>query len=285
MTPEQLAEMDLNRYLNCSECDEWYRTTRLQGEFVKPHEKFPDSFAAHIPIADKWYDLSVNYEFASMPKRIKLQEDLKLEIASLDNLRMDPESGIDGFWIRLFLVKGQKYCWFHYSIRVEAWPKFFECAHNNNNLFFVMPYWCLCNGGKEGKFDFHHRHIIVAVERENVGEFKKLMRTVTFADGTLSHMLDNRKMDSKYHKEILGVKHFMNAWRYVSSPQSMCSEKKVTADGVNQAFNESTFHGVKAGRPGGRKGGKCHYFISRPMIPHCLLGMALYFPNGFQVTT
>ena len=281
---EELNAMDLNRYLNCDECDEWHRTTRNQGVFEPPHPNFPESFASEIPIADKWYDLSVDYEFASPIKRIKLNEDLKIEIASLDSLQMDPESGIDGFWIRLFLVKGQKYCWFHYSIRVEAWSKFYECASTNTELFCVMPYWCLCNGGQPLNFDFHHRHCIVLMERVSVGKFKKLMRTdVTFMDGSLTKMCMNKKMDTKYHKEIIGIKHFMNTWRYVSSPQSMCLDKKIATEGVNQANNESTFHGAKVRKLGGKRGGKCHYFIGKPMIPHCLLGMALYFPNGFQV--
>ena len=148
-----------------------------------------------------------------------------------------------------------------------------------------MPYWCICNGGDSDYYECHHRHCIVLMQREFVGEFKKLMRTVTFPNGNLTKLNKyNRKMDSKYHKEITSVKHFMNAWRYVSSPQAMCSEKTIIVDGINQARNESTFHGRKAHKSGSRtKDNKCHYFIARPMIPHCLLGMALYFPNGFQV--
>ena len=140
LTDEQLAEMDLSRYLNCTECDEWHKTTRNQGVFVPPHPMFPATIAAEIPIDERWRDLSpIDYgsirthttDGKVAAKRIKLYEELKLEIASLDNLRMDPESGIDGFWIRLFLVKGHDYCWFHYSIRMEAWDKFYEVACAN----------------------------------------------------------------------------------------------------------------------------------------------------------
>lgn len=291
-------KMDLTRYLNCTECNDWYEKERISGPFVKPFVSIDDSCGFDIPIDDEWLNMTpVEYPYISnanigVParKRIKLYEEEKLVISKLTKLQMDPESGIDGYWMRLYLSNGKYLAWFHYSIRLKVWKKFYTAACENPKLFCVMPYWCICSGGDMRSDEMHHRHIIVVCARHNVAKLKKIMCLVTFDDGKLRTVNSSgHKMDSKYHKEIGSVKHFMNTWRYVSSVSSMCSNKELVVDGVNQARNENTFHGAKV-FGGGRRNtvsgsGMCHYYISRPMIPHCFLGMAMYFPDGFQAIT
>lgn len=290
--------MDLTRYLNCDECNTWYENERVPGPFVKPFSSIDDSCGLDIPIDVEWLErdlpeyVDIDYRNigAAGRKRIKLHEEEKIIISRLEKLQMDPESGIDGYWMRLYLSQGRELAWFHYSIRHQVWKKFYDAASVNTKSFCVMPYWCMCSGGDLVSDEFHHRHIIVVCERNNVWYLKKIMSTVTFDDGKLCCINSRgRKMDSKYHKEINTVKHFMNTWRYVSSPSSMCANKEIVVEGINQARNENTFHGAKVFVSGKKRGasvtGKCHYYIRRPMIPHCFLGMAMYFPDGFQTIT
>ena len=226
---------NLGCYLNCIDCDIWHKSKK---DNKHEYKNLPDLATMDIPISEKW----LNAEFSS--------------VAS--NVQMDPESGIDGYWMNLFLEKD--YIWFHSIIRLAAWDSFYLFALNNSELFGVMPYWCLCDFGTEN-IELHNRHNIVFMEVGDAQNYKKMLKTfVVTADN--KHVIKNdegRHIDLKYSKQINTVKHFMNAWRFVS----------------NSNFNE------------GRKKmeNRNHYYIAKPMIPHCLLGMAMYFPKGFQTMT
>lgn len=237
-TTLDIDRVDLNRFLNCVECDNWYNTTRFQKEYSPPFD-FPQTFAQDVPMSIKW---DFNYYHL-------------MENQHLQNFELDPECGVDGKWMRLFMSRSYK--WVHCVVRLLVWQQFYDIACENKDLFCVLPYWCIDDDGDEDNNAdplSHKRSCIVMLEQNerHLTEFESLMNGIRFLDG--GRCTYNRyavEVKAVAMSDIYNSRTFMSTWRSVSLDVTK------------------------------RK----HVYIGKPMIPHCLHVMALFYDRGMQDIT
>lgn len=215
----------------CTECDGWYNEIQNTSQAVDRH------ILNNIS----------QYAYEDVPCDITkwLNDD------DGEYLQLDPICGIDGNWMRVYhLLNDHKYRWYHYSIRLADWDKFYLYAMEMQELCGVMPYWCLSSGVKYDNYTVHFRHVILFTKQpEYINEILlKLKKENEPRRGVAG---------AYYVKEILSSKQFMNTWNNISAKKS-CADFRV---------------------------GKFHYYQSRPIGPHSLFWMSLYSPNGLQEVT
>lgn len=252
------AREHLKYYLNCRTCDTWLK---LCG-----NEQKKNTYVESLYIYDE-IDVAMNFLLYLTP-----------------TVPMDKESNIDERWIQAFIEMKDNCYWYHYSIPVSGWDNFFNLAQAQKHLFTVMPYWCICSGGARNRPFLHHRHIIVAFYKENCNMVEKLISShsepaiastlIVDDTGRSSSLLtNNNKNRSKENPGTCVVKRellktpgqFMNTWRYISQSSNVC---------WNADFNR-----VRA------TNNDYHLYIAKPLSPHCFLGMAIHYAEGFQDMT
>lgn len=147
------------------------------------------------------------------------------------------DQNVDGDWMQFFMTTYEKInSWFMYSIQIELWDKFYQMAMANLKLFYVIPYWRLCNGGHgHDNSIMHHRHVILSVPNVNLQKFKYLLNNgegalSTFPTGELFKL--NPFYNGKdFGKQIIlpitkeklkGPDDFKKAWIYIESKAPVC---------------------------------------------------------------
>lgn len=276
-----LVAVSENKWIyNCKICHHWYTNERFRVQFRPPQ-------VSPLAFEDVKRSNSLTYLDDMKPKVLKTRNcsrqaaeknkiynnraELMSKYVNMSEIPFDDICGIESMWLQMYVYG--KYKWFHFSIRLLLWEKFVEIAENNCNMFLVLPYWCLCNGGKADRLEYHHRHSIVYVRDEDEKAFRKLMDNIKF-ENRKSSMLNSsgKRMYSKFLRPIRDAKHMMNTLRYISSSRSMCCE-------MNGGGGRLPYRGIQGEER------RCHYYIGKHMNPHCLLGMALCIPDGFQIVT
>lgn len=228
---------DINNLLyGCHDCNKWFDDNAVN----KFNEKTISEYAyLDIPcnINDWWSGQN------------SLVIDDGIEAFAFDKektLELDPLCGVDGNWMFVYLMNQNMYRWYHYTVPLDKWDKFFNCAIQIPNICGVMPYWCLSSGVTKYRL---FRHIIVFTKK------------TTSLEEILSEAIgeDNKRGSTKqlYVKEIKSVKKFMETWNSISGIK-ICVDFKV---------------------------GKFHYYQNRSIGPHSLFWMALYLPDGMQYVT
>lgn len=286
--PKETIEFgDFRRYLNCSECNEW-RKSNPPSPPPPPHTTTTCIVCSDVPIDSSWHTL--------------------LDYKSSTDFNLDPECGIDLRWLRLYLTNS--YAWLHCSVRFSVWRKFFKIVNSYPQIFCVLPYWCLCNGGQPDQPEAHHRHCIVVVYPASVDRFKSILYGFVHA------------------REIHCLKQFLYAWRFVSTPQTVCKpsrrSEQIFATKIIEKYNSENLSmvldyinysspppppSVDAMDVRTMDSTSCphmlsnahlnsdatiaksdhhslpsttNYYIAKPMIPHCLLAIAMGVRGGQQ---
>nr|WIE95418.1 hypothetical protein [Microctonus hyperodae filamentous virus] len=164
---------------------------------------------------------------------------------------VEPHSGVDTFWQQAYLFK-RNLTWYHLSVRVQAWPSFYEFCQQFKDDIHFLPYWCLCRGGK-----MHHRHSI-AVMLNSTAE--KIMGSVW----QQSVKFDNAVYNAKFKRKLNPVQHptyLLNTILYVSNRASMCAFEAEKMQPINEYFHTDEYHGFKSFTGKGNKKRKVNVII------------------------
>jgi len=155
-------------------------------------------------------------------------------------------TGIDAKWIKIFLYKKNVKFW-HVSVRRNAWNSFMQIY--NENHMYVLPYWCLCEGGR-----LHHRHMILVTLNFDLSNIWRCIRS------------ENEIGKHKIKFLIDSPMYFGAVVEYMSSVFSNCTQDNILGD------PKCT-----------KKKGRCHYFINQPVIPFVNLHVGVLMKeNGIE---
>lgn len=218
---------------NCVECDSFYKKAQTEKMNFKLNTLLPECFVEDIPIDDMWLTLLTD-----------TQPDF------------DSSFGFKAYWLRLYLADNFLR-WYHFSIEYTLWPSFLEFAKTNQDLFCVLPNWCLCNGGNTNPEDMsgQHRHIILVLHQQDLQYFFKKIKEMELPN---NHF---------YYKRIYTQLYLINAVNYVSTKNGQCHDVVVFGQNIQPKMNEDS---------------PCHYYVNSPLPPHGRLMMGLIYPNGFK---
>lgn len=207
------------------------------------------------PLCDEWYhSCKNNVAPPDIPPNLLSAVPYNLNWthyspASISKLQMDISSGILGIWMQTFHYNTD-HNWFHTAIYYDDWDNFCVFAKMHQETMLVFPYWCLCNGGYPTDIARHHRHIIICINHLLVDAIIDALKSIQFTHNLQFFRISNQ-LD------------FISLWYYVSSEQFICFEQQSTPKLEHN----------------------CHFYVFRPLNPHCYLGMALYIKDGFKIIT
>nr|WIE95301.1 hypothetical protein [Microctonus hyperodae filamentous virus] len=258
--PVEFTEADVNNFMyNSEQIDRWWH-----GDRVTLHRNMfgEERFDEYPTLYENLNDEEKKPEWlitAAEGVNERYLDDFTRTIP------VEPHSGVDTFWQQAYLFK-RNLSWYHLSVRVQAWPSFYEFCQQFKDDIHFLPYWCLCKGGK-----MHHRHSIVVMLNSTA---EKIMgnvwqQTVRF---------ENAVYNAKFKRKLNPVQHptyLLNTILYVSNRASMCAFEAEKMQPINEYFHTDEYHGFKSFTGKGNKKRRDNAIIIS-LVPSCPKQTCLY---------